>query len=119
MDNAPSKMGRGPLLDLPIELYECIIQDLNLRNLCMLRLVNREVAQKTTLRIFRSLIKHARVNLTKDSLESTARAPLDSLGTYIDDLTIVGVVCSLHRLEYMQIDRHKITIDGFQRTSLD
>jgi hypothetical protein len=92
------KMVLQSLETLSNELFELIVQNLDLASICSLRLVGQEMAHKTTQRTFISFFQAARIILSRDSLENFVRAT-SSLGTYIEHLTIVGVTYELRTLE--------------------
>jgi hypothetical protein len=100
------------------ELFEWIIPKLDLQSICNLRLVNREIAHKTTQRTFHSFFRTKRVNLSRSSLECFVRASSGPLGGLVADLTIVGIAYDYSRLELI-CNNHKKQVPDPKRIGWD
>jgi hypothetical protein len=108
-------MEPSSLEGLSNELFEYVVQELDLRSICNLRLVNRQVAHKATQRTFCSLFERIRIRLSKDSLEAAARVTTSPLTTHVSEITIVGFAydytplehtCNYHKKRILDPDRH-------------
>jgi hypothetical protein len=79
--------------DLPNELFEHIVQHLNLPDICNLRSGSRQLASKSTQTHFKSFFRRKHVDLSQHSLDKFARATQASkLCRRVEHLVLVGVV---------------------------
>jgi hypothetical protein len=88
----------APVLnDLPNELFERIVQQLDLFDTCNLRLSSRLLASKATQRHFKSFFRRKHVDLDERSLTNFVHANKpDGFGCLVEELVLVGLV-SIHR----------------------
>ncbi|KAF1826665.1 uncharacterized protein K489DRAFT_122284 [Dissoconium aciculare CBS 342.82] len=99
------------LKGLSNELFEWIVENLDLESVRNLRLVSREISHKATQRTFASFFQTTRIVLSRESLEAFARVTSGAIGSSIEHLTIVGILYEFTPLDDIIKYRRRDTPD--------
>ena len=91
----------APALDsLPNELFEQVVQDLDLLDICSLRCGSRQLASKSTQTHFKSFFRKKHVYLDENSLTDFVQATqISKLCCRVEHLVLVGIVDAASFLE--------------------
>lgn len=100
--------------DCPPEVIETIVEHLDLRDICSLRLSSRSLAANATQKHFKSYFRSKRLQLTEPALTNFVAVTMDGrLGRLVRDLTLTGVVYNHLELE------HRVRERGLERDQDD
>lgn len=108
------------LQDLPVELVEYIVQDLDLQDIGSLRTACRDMRSKASQGRFKTFFISKRVDLTPEFLERfTSITSPGCLGDLIEHLTLVAVVYNTLGVEATLRNGSKYVTEDHQRMKVD
>lgn len=86
--------------DLPNELFESVVQQLDLSDICNLRSGSRQLGSKSTQTHFKSFFRRKRVELNQHALTKFMQATeVSKLCSRVEHLVLVGLVNAAPILE--------------------
>lgn len=99
-------MAGNKLDTLAQELYEDVIQNLGLEDICSLRLVNFTMANKTDSRVFKKFLRQKHITDSRSDLEEFIRMTSAGRrsGCLVQELTYVTTVYYMRNLEMSMVE---------------
>jgi hypothetical protein len=110
----------APVLDdIPNELFERIVEQLDARDIFALRLGSRLLASKATQRTFKAFLRIKHVHLDEWSLTELVHATRPGgIGDLVENLVLVGLVTDLEYSEKRLATDHYVSHGGYEMVTM-